>query len=203
MSNTFTQVPPDSTGDKLRMRSMTVGADTVHDQGVFIASLPSYVAVADAVVPAANKHYISLFNNSGTNQTVYLQSLKLVNLSIAGVTGALMRFEVRKTTVQSAGTTLTPVLLDTRNPALSGILCATAATITDGALLKPVIRQSDEHTAAVGNVLPLIEELNLLEQNDGGQSYSLRPGEGITFKQVTSVTVGSFAAILKFSVEPD
>jgi hypothetical protein len=203
MAKAFTQVPPDSTGDKLRMRSMVDGADTVNDQGVFIAALPSYLAVADAIVPAANKHFISLFNNSGTNQTVYLQSLKLVNLSIAAVTGVMLRFEVRRTTAQSAGTAVTPVLLDTRNPALSGILCATGATITDGALLKPVIRNSDEHTAAVGNVYPLIEELNLLEQNDGGQSYTLRPGEGITLKQVTSSTVGSFAALLKFSVEPD
>ena len=34
MSRTFTQVPPDSTGDKLAMRSYTAGADVLHSQAL-------------------------------------------------------------------------------------------------------------------------------------------------------------------------
>lgn len=203
MSKTFTQVPPDSTGDKLRMRALTEGADVLHDQGVFIAGLPTYLIVADAVAHAANKHHISIFNNAGTNQTISIISLKCVNLSIAGVVGVLERFDIRKSTAQSVGTALTPIALDTRNPALSGVLTATGATVTDGALLKPIIRINEEHTATTANVLPLIEELNLLEISDSGQAYSLRPGEGLTVKQITSTTIGSFAWMMKFTVEPD
>lgn len=203
MAKTFTQVPPDSTGDKLRMRSLVEGADTLHDQGVFIAGLPTYLLVADAVVFAANKHHISIFNNAGSAQTICLLSLKFVNLAVSGVVGVPLRFDIRKTTAQSVGTAITPVFLDTRNPALAGIQYATGATITNGALIKPIIRQTDEQLALTTNVLPLIEELNLLEINDSGQAYSLRPGEGMTVQQITSSVIGSYAWMMKFTVEPD
>ena len=50
MSRTFTQVPPDSTGDKLAMRSYVVGADTLHSQGIHFDGLPTFRVLAPAIV---------------------------------------------------------------------------------------------------------------------------------------------------------
>ena len=49
MPESYTQVPPNSTGNKMRTRSRVIGSDTVHEQGVFQGALPTYYALADAV----------------------------------------------------------------------------------------------------------------------------------------------------------
>ncbi len=73
MPESFTQVPPNSTGNKMRTRSRVIGADTVHEQGVFNGALPTYYALADAVAFAANKHMISIHNAAGTGKMIVLK----------------------------------------------------------------------------------------------------------------------------------
>jgi len=202
MAETFTQVPPDSTGDKLRMRNQTIGADLVHEQAVFIGDLPTYEVLADAVVPAANKHHIGIFNNIGSAQKIRILGIYMVNLSIAGVTGIVARYELRRSTALSAGTDLTPQKRDSADPALANVLAKTNGTTTDGALLYPFVVLSDENTAAVGNFLLDTQFNNLLRYEPNEKRIVLRPGEGITVKQITSSVVGSFAWKIVFDVEP-
>jgi hypothetical protein len=202
MAESFTQVPPNSTGNKMRTRMRTIGADDVHEQAVFTGALPTYYALADAVAFAANKQHISIFNNAGSNQIIAIRKLFMINLSLSAVTGIALRFDAKRTTAQSAGTAITANPCDTTNPALAGVTIATNATVTEGAILYPITTNSDEVTAgntAVSNFLMQYNSLALegLEQ----QEYRLRPGEGFTIKQITSSTVGSYAWLMAFTVE--
>jgi hypothetical protein len=203
MSEGFTQVPPNSTGNKMRTRSRVIGADTVHEQAVWTGAMPTYYALADAVVFAANKQHISLFNNAGANQIISIKKIFHINLSLAAVTGVGLRFDVKKTTAQSVGTAITANSCDSTNPAIAGLQIATGATVTEGAILYPVITQNDEITAAntaVSNYL--MQYGNLALEGAETQEYRLRPGEGMTIKQITSTVVGSFAWLVAFTVEP-
>lgn len=204
MADTFVQLPPDSTGKKLRTRDKVIGANTVHEQAVFQSALPTFYAVADAVAFAANKHHIAVMNAAGSGKMVNIRKLYHINLSLAAVTGVALRFDVKKATAVSAGTAITPVSCDTDDTLPAGITVATGATVTEGALLYPVTTQNDEITAAntaVANYLAAMTNL----QPEGAEikEFRLRPGEGLTVKQITSTTVGTFGWLLVFTVDDD
>lgn len=204
MAEGYTQVPPNSTGNKLRTRTRTIGANTVHEQAIFTAALPTYYALADAVALAANKHHISIFNATGSGVVVAVKKLFQINLSLAAVTGVALRFDMKRTTAQSAGTAITPVSMDTDNPALpSQVTVNTNGTITEGSLLYPFTTQSDEITAANTAVANYLTQFgNLALESTEMQELRLREGQGFTVKQITSSTVGSFAWLMAFTVEP-
>jgi hypothetical protein len=202
MAESFTQVPPNSTGNKMRTRSRVIGADTVHEQAVFNAAMPTYYALADAVAFAANKHHISIFNASGSNQLVAIRKLFHINLSLATVTGVALRFDARRSTAQTGGTAITPISADTTNPTLANVTVATGATVTNGGLLYPITTQNDELTAANTAIANYLMQLgNLAIEGVESQELRLRPNEGFTVQQITSTTVGSFAWLMVFTVE--
>ena len=202
MPESYTQVPPNSTGNKMRTRTRVIGSDTVHEQGVFHGALPTYYALADAVAFAANKQHISIFNNAGSNQVIAIRKMFHINLSLAAVTGVAVRFDVKKTTAQSVGTAITANSADSANPALSGLQIATGATVTEGAILYPITTQNDELTAANTAIANYLMQFgNLALEGIEQQEYRLRPGEGMTVKQITSTTVGTFAWPIAFTVE--
>lgn len=203
MADSYTQVPPNSTGNKLRTRTRVIGADTVHEQAVFTGAMPTYYALADAVALAANKHHISIFNGSGSSSLVSIKKLFQINLSLAAVTGVPLRFDMKRTTAQSAGTAITPATMDTNNPSLPAqITVNTNGTITESTLLYPFVTQSDEVTAANTAVANYLTQYgNLMLESMEMQEVRLREGQGFTVKQVTSSTVGSFAWLMAFTVE--
>jgi hypothetical protein len=204
MAESYTQVPPNSTGNKLRTRTRTIGANDVHEQAVFTAALPTYYALADTVALAANKHHISIFNASGSGVVVSVKKLFQINLSLASVTGVALRFDMKRTTAQSAGTAITPQSMDTDNPALPAqVTVNTNGTITEGALLYPYTTQNDEVSAANTAVANYLTQYNNLAlESTEMQELRLREGQGFTVKQITSSTVGSFAWLMAFTVEP-
>ena len=63
MARSFTAVPPDSTGDKLAMRTYPVGADTMHSQGVHFDGVPTYGLFIDNSAVATNKYHLYLRND--------------------------------------------------------------------------------------------------------------------------------------------
>lgn len=202
MANSYTQVPPNSTGNKMRTRTRVQGADTVHEQAVFTAAMPTYYALADAVALAANKHHISIFNQAGSNQVVSIKKIFQINLSLAAVTGVALRFDMKRATAVSAGTAITAQSMDSTDPALSNVTINTNGTVTDGSLLYPYITQSDEVTAANTAVANYLTQYgNLALESPEMKEVRLNPGEGFTIKQITSSTVGSFAWLVAFTVE--
>lgn len=206
MTRTFTQVPPDSTGDKLAMRSYTAGADVLHSQGVHWDGLPTYGVLNDASAIATNKYHLYLRNDTGSNQTVYLLGLYIVNLSVTAITGVAIRLDVRRVTGTPTMTALTPWTFNSADPALAGVTAGHTVTagLTDGQIVKPVMLSTDEQTAAATNVQQLLDPVNHLAMpTPWGRPKALRPGEAIAIRQPTTATAGSLAFLMHFAVEPD
>lgn len=203
MPESFVQLPADGVGKKLRTWQKTIGANTVEEQAVFLSAKETWSAVADNVVPAANKYHIAIFNALASGRIIRVRKLFAINTTTAAVTGALMRCEGRRTTVQAAGTAITPVAHDTNNAALpGGIAVATGATITDGSLLWPLMLASEEQVAtAPSDKNVFLQGLNLMMEGPETQELVLREGQGFGLKQVTNVTVGTWTWVLVFTVE--
>lgn len=204
MSETFIQLPPDSTGKKLRTRDKVIGGQTVHEQAVYQTALPTFYLLADAVAFAANKHHLSIMNSAGSGKLLSIKKLFHINLSLGAVTGVALRFDVKRATAVSAGTAITPQPCDTDDVFPAGITINTNGTVTEGALLYPVTTQNDEITAAntaVANYLAMM--INLQPESPELKEFRLRPGEGFTVKQITSSTVGSFAWFAVITVDDD
>jgi len=204
MAESFIALPPDSTGKKLRTRDKVIGANTVHEQAVFSASLPTFFVLADAVAFAANKHHLSIMNTAGSGKVIAIRKLYQINLALAGVTGAAIRFDMKKATALSAGTAITPQSCDSDDTFPAGITVATGGTVTEGALLFPYTCANDEVTAANTAVANFLSAgFNWMPEGQEIKEYRLRPGEGFTIKQITSNTVGSFAWLAVITVDAD
>lgn len=200
-NRTFTQVPPDSTGDKLAMRNRTKGADTILEQSVYLSEEETYLVMADAVAFAANKHHITLFNAAGSGVTVRIHQIRPINLSLAAISGVGIRFDIRRVAgAPSAGTTLTPEKFDANNNNLpAGVTVRTGGTVSNGNLLFPFALNNDEIplTGLQGN----LQLKNIWLNEIKNQPFVVREGEGITVQQITASTIGSFAWLMVFSVE--
>lgn len=204
MPNSYTQVPPNSTGNKMRTRSRVIGADTVHEQAVFQGSLPTYYALADVVAFAANKHMISIHNAAGSGVMIVLKKMFLINLALAAVTGVALRQDVKRfSAVHTGGTAITPLPCDTINPALpAGVTVKTGATVTDVSLLFPIVFTNDETGATQAFPTTALQAgINWLPEGAEVQEIRLREGEGVTIKNITSTTVGSYAYMIVFTVD--
>ncbi len=206
MSATFTQVPPDSTGDKLMMRSYTRGADTVHSQGVYFDGLPTFRVLAPNIVPATNKYHIVLRNNSGSGQTLYLLGLYMMNVNVTAVTGVINQFDFRRVTGTPTLTAITPYAFNSDDPALANVTAGHTATagLTDSTIILPLVQSSEENTAVPTNTNMYLHHRNLLPAlHPMGRPLALRPDQAVAVKQTGAGTVGALTWIIDFAVEAD
>ena len=205
MAEGFIQLPPDGTGKKLRARSRVIGVNTVYEQAITHAAMDTWTVMADAVVPASGKHHISIFNGSGSGKVVRVQKLFcILNLSVTtAITGVVNRFDVRRTTAQSAGTTLTPTAQDTTNTAIPAqILIATNATVTNSSILMPNMILLEEPTVTQAiTVAQFMQFQNLLVEGPETQEYVLRETQGLTVHQPGTAAVGNLTWVMSFTVE--
>jgi hypothetical protein len=203
VADSYVQVPADSTGKKLRTRSRVVGADTVHEEAIWTPGRETWVAYADAVAFAANKHHISIFNATGSGKIVRVVKLFAVNLQTAAVTGIVVRFDFKKITAASAGTTLTAQAVDSNNAALpAGVTVRTNGTITEGSLWFPWLTSVEEETAIVGLSKSMFQQwANMIPEGSELQEPTARENQGFTVKQITSTVVGSFGWIMVFTID--
>lgn len=205
MAESFFQVPPDSTGKKIRTRDKVIGLNTVHEQAVYQSALPTYYALVDAATFATNKQHISLINAAGSGKIVALRKVFAINLQTATVTGVAVRMDYKRATAHSAGTLITPNSADSANPALPAeITVRTGATVTEGVLLFPQVYTTDEIAAANTAVANFLAAgFNWIPEGQEIQELRMRPGEGFTLKQITAATVGSYAWMIVFTVDDE
>lgn len=204
MAESFTQVPPNSTGNKMRTRNRTIGANDVHEQAVFTSAVPTYYAVADAVAFANGKTHFSIVNEAGSGVLVAIKKLFAINLQTSAVTGAALRMEARKLTAHSGGTAITAQSCDSDNAALPAqVTIKTNGTPTGTTLLYPFIITTEEETATAAATKNLMQAMfNLQPEGGEVQEYRLREGQGFSVYQLTNATVGSYAWFMVFTVEP-
>jgi hypothetical protein len=206
-ANTTTQIPPDSTGDKLQMMSRVEGADTVLLQGVHLdhAQNPSYIAFADSTAVGAfatSKQHVSIFNAAASGKLVTIHDIRFVNLALTAVSGVGVRFDIKRITTHSAGTSITTEKLDTNFPALpAGVTVRAASTVTEGNILWAIACNNDEipltglNTTFMGtSILPAVA-------NPRVAPLTFREGEGLTVKQITNSSVGTWGWIIIFSTQ--
>lgn len=206
MAQSFTQVPPDSTGNKLQMRQYVRGANTVQSQGVYFDGLPTFRVLAPAIVPAANKYHIVLRNNTGSAQTLYIHGLYAINDNVTAVTGVINQFNFRRVTGTPTLTAITPYAFNSADPALSGVTAGHTATagLTDSTIILPLVLSSEENTAVPANTGMFLHHTNLLPMmHPYARPLALRPDEAVAVKQIGAGTVGTLSWIIDFSVEPD
>lgn len=166
---------------------------------------PLFLALADNVAFAQNKHHISIFNAADSTNLIMLERLHFVNLALTAVTGVGIRFDVKRTTGQSGGTALACTPYDSADlPRLdtNKILVATGAAVVEGALRYPVVTNNDEIGLTAATLPGLLSRVNVFTSEGNVKRGVLRPGEGLTVKQITPSTVGSFAWVLQFAVIP-
>ena len=204
MAEGVIQVPPDSTGAKIRTRTRTVGVNTVHEQAFWPAANPTWYIWSGAVTPAANKHWLSFLNNSGSGQVFKVRKLFIQNLGTAAVTGGAVQLDVKRVTAISGGSAITPQIVDSTDTAIANVTCITGATsVTEGAVLFSAMSLTEENTATQPLTNAMFQQYNnLMPEGPELRELVLNAGEGITVKQITSVTAGSMAVLMMVTKEP-
>lgn len=204
MAESFTQVPPNSTGNKIRTRTKVIGANTVHEQAVFQAALPTYYALADAVTFTLNKQLISFHNGAGSGKVIAIKKMFMINTQLAAITGVAIRCDVKRMTAHSGGTVVTPTTCDSANGAVPAqVVIRTAATsVTESSTLFPLTFTNDEVGATQAfPAAQLMAGFNWFPEGAETQETRLREGEGITVKQITNSAVGQFAWLIVFTMD--
>lgn len=206
MAETYTQLPTNTeNGNKLRENEVTVGSNSVRQQAVFQTARQTCLAIVENSQFANTKQHFSLFNGSGSGRVIRVQKLFMTNMVETAVSGGTRRIDVKKITACSGGTDITPIKQDSLNDDLPAqILIKTTATVTEGAIIFPLIFPDDEMllTQASG-AQQLFSGINWIPEGLELQEYTLREGEGLTIKQITNSTVGNVTWIVLFSVEVD
>lgn len=205
MPESYVQLKPDSShGKKTRERERVVGANTVYEQCVSYTGRDSFYVLADDVPFAVNTQALSLLNAAASGVAIRIHKLFLINTILMDAAGTRIRFDVKRATAHSGGTLLTPVGCDSENAALpDGVTARTGATsVTEGSKLFPLLLPNDEigYTQAFWQP-QILAGFNWMPEGLEMQELTLREGEGITVKQITSSVIGTFSWLVVFTVE--
>jgi hypothetical protein len=188
----------------MRTRTRTVGANTVHEQAFWEAANPTWYVWSGSAACAANKHFLSFLNNGGSGQVFKVRKLYLINTAVAAVTGVALQFDIKRITACSGGSAITPQIVDSTDTAIANVTVQSAPTaVTEGAVLFPWYTTNDEIGAT--NAFPssfIQSATNLLPEGVEVKELVLNAGEGVTVKQITSSTVGSFGVLMVVTKEP-
>lgn len=203
MAETSIQVAPNSSGNKVRENERTIGADNVREQAVFQSARQSYIVLVENSQFANSKQHLSIFNGSGSGVVVRVQKLYIANMVETAVAGGARRLDVKKITACSSGTDLTPIKQDSLNSDIPAqVLLKTTATVTEGAIIFPLVFPDDEMLLTQNSMAQQIfAGINWIPEGYELQEYTLREGEGITIKQITNSTAGNMSLIALISVE--
>lgn len=169
--------------------------------------LATFSVFSSAVSIANNKSMLSILNASGSGVVIKLREAKIVNAQNTAVTGIIAQFNLLRMTGHSAGTTITPLAMDSLDSINGSVTVRTGGTITGESanIINSIKYSSDEWGVGAQDVESLDHIMqvfgNLIEQKPGCKPLTLREGEGLTIKQVTNSSVGSFDLILVFTQE--
>lgn len=162
---------------------------------------PSFFVFADAVAFAQNKHHITLFNPAANKKVLRLHRLIGYNQAIAAVTGIGLRMEVKRCDTIVGGTNLTVKAYDTRRLAqLEAITATTGSTVSNEDLMYAFGMNNDEIPLTAAGLGVTRVDVFTSDQEDLEHGL-LRPGQGITLKQITASAVGTYGWQLVFTQE--
>jgi hypothetical protein len=191
LSESYIQLPPDSTGKKVRAIYIpTLGTYEEVQAAKNIETMnPIYVAAVSASAVAASKHHLTLWN--GSTQRVRVLGIIASCHTTAAVTGFIMQYLVHRASAVSGGTALVIGKLDPDDPDLpTGITAYTGATVTITGPPLAIFTLNPEETGAQNWIYftppkPIV----------------IKPATGLTIQQYATAGVGLFNAVIYFSVE--
>jgi hypothetical protein len=198
MSESYVQLPPDSTGKRLRTFLRSVLGVDVHEQVVQLEgkSVATYSFSAVGSAAGADKHHLTMFNAIGSGKVVEVLAVRVAMETTAAVTGFPARFNLSRTSSDATGgTPLSAVKLDTQNVALPAQISGQSA---------PTGAPTAAGVVTVGSVNP--EEtggaptVDMYREDPGCQPLTLREGEGVTVQQYPTANAGAVSVHVLFRV---
>jgi hypothetical protein len=171
------------------------------------AEFETFIATAQGVAIGNNKSMISVVNTTGSTVKVKLRSLKIINAQTSAVTGVIADFRLLRCVTHSGGTSITPDACETTDSLSASVTVRTGATI--GTEATGVLRRAQYSTDEWGVGSLDVEAsdhatqlgINLLDTPLKSKPITLLANQGITLKQITNSTVGSFDIELIFTQE--
>lgn len=169
--------------------------------------LATFVVSARGVAIGNGKSMLSLVNASGSSIVLKLRELYIVNVQNTAVTGVIAEFQLKRIVGHSAGTALTPAPYDTSDSLNDSITARTGATVTsEGSdIFRRLTWSSDEWGVGAQDVESqdhgVQAMFNIVRQFPGCKPFTLRANQGLTLKQITNSTVGTFDVIAVFTQE--
>jgi len=191
LSESYIQLPPDSTGKKVRAiyRSDLGVYEEVQLSKDIETENPIYVASVNASAVAASKHHLTLWN--GSTQRIRVLEIIVSMHETAAVTGFIMQYLVYRASAVSGGTALTIDKFDPDDPALpSGISASTGATVTVTGVPLVIFALNPEETGS-GCYIDFKPPKPII----------VKPSTGLTIQQYATAGAGLFNAVIYFSVE--
>jgi len=191
MGESYIQLPPDSTGKKVR--TFYDNVKDVHEEFQLSKPVeylnPIYVVAVNASAVAANKHHISIWN--GSTYRIRILAIIAAMHTTGTVTGFAMLYLAYRASAVSGGTALTIGMLDPDDPTLpSGITAATGATVTVTGTPLAIFTLNPEETG--GDVWRYFVP---------PKPIIINPSTGFTVQQYGTAGAGLFNAVIYFSVE--
>lgn len=167
----------------------------------------TFVVSAQNVAIGNGKSMLSIVNASGSTKVLRLRELYLINVQTSAVTGVIGEFQLKRIVGHSGGTALTPASYDTSDSLDSAITARTGATVTsEGSdIFRRLYWSTDEWGVGAQDVESgdhgAQVMLNIMRQQPWCKAFTLRANQGLTLKQITNSTAGTFDVVAVFTQE--
>lgn len=169
----------------------------------------TYTLSGQAVAFGNAKHMLSIFNGVGSGRIVRVYKVIVLNNQTAAVTGVLTTFGLRRTSAQSAGTSITPTKHDSASESMPAqVLTASGATVTNTADVqyRTWVWSNDEPAASSGtsDEFECLVPLNIVWDSSTGagtlEPIVLREGQGLTVQHSGSSVVGVVDIFIEYTL---
>lgn len=155
-----------------------------------------------------NKSMASIVNASGSSVIVKIQEIRVVNSRTTSTTGVIADFQIKKITGHSGGTDSTPISSDSSDTLSGSVTVKTGSVVAGEAApnMKRAQWSSDEWGSgsldgeSLAHSVQLTGEPWYSVRNDQ-KPITLRPGEGMSVKQIFNSTNGTFDIFIVFTEE--
>ena len=169
---------------------------------------PTFTIYASTVIPALGKSMLGLWNGAASGTVLRLQELWLRNVTTTAITGVLDAFHLLRfdRAPSTTGTPLSATPHDSRDSLPAQVGFATGATIdplSESVPLRPFLISSDEFVPGALDAEfqehVWDEHLPRYQASPRTRPITVRPGQGLHLKCLTSTLVGAFDVLMIFT----
>lgn len=169
----------------------------------------TYTAGFIATAFGNNKSMAAIFNGAGSERVVRVKRIWILNNQTSSVSGVITTFALKRSSVQSSGTAVTPTKHDTTSEALpSQVLVATGAAVTQTSdvAMRTWVWSNDEPITGTGtnDEFECLVPLNCVWDSATGDAdlepVVLREGEGLDIRHIGSSAVGVCDIFVEFTL---